>query len=75
MRRCNLRSFLVLVSLSAGVSPGTTLVGADPQNGGKIHCLGRIKPAEGIILVGVRPGARIDQILVTVDQVVKKGTL
>jgi len=36
----------------------------DPSRAGEIHALARLEPASGLILVGSRPGARIEQILV-----------
>jgi HlyD family secretion protein len=40
---------------------------------GEVHALARLEPASGLILVGARPGARIEQILVAQGDQVSPG--
>ena len=47
-----------------------------PQEGpadATVHALARIEPAGGLVVVGVRPGARVDSLLVAEGDVVKAG--
>jgi HlyD family secretion protein len=43
------------------------------QDTGSVHALARLKPAGGVIVVGVRPGQRINNVLVGVGDTVSAG--
>ena len=51
------------------------LVAKEPSRVGEIHALARLEPASGLILVGSRPGARIEQIAVGQGDKVASGQL
>jgi len=45
----------------------------DPAPAGAIHALARLEPASGLVVVGARPGARIDRIMAAQGDLVKPG--
>ena len=45
----------------------------DPAPAGAIHALARLEPASGLVIVGARPGARIDRIPAAQGDLVKPG--
>jgi HlyD family secretion protein len=42
-------------------------------SGATVHALARLEPADGLIVVGVRPGTRVDKVLVSQGEAVKAG--
>ena len=45
----------------------------DPASAGAVHALARLEPASGLIIVGARPGARIERIQVAQGDLVTPG--
>src|SRR5947209_4723331 len=66
----------ILPNLSArqGNGPGSSQPSpGDPAPTGAIHALARLEPASGLIVVGARPGTRVERIQVAQGDLVTPG--
>jgi len=66
-----------LINHVSAVQPETTGIGGQPSEApvepGDVHALARLEPASGLIIVGARPGARIERIEVGQAESVTPG--
>jgi HlyD family secretion protein len=83
VRRCGVWLGVVLAAVSSGQGCSGPLEPAgikaeapatsEAAGEATVHALARLEPLGGLIVVGVRPGARVDQVLVAPGDVVKDG--
>jgi len=46
---------------------------SEGREGATVHALARLEPVGGLVVVGLRPGTRVEQVLVAHDEMVKAG--